>query len=235
MPVKKLPIYFFAFGLLLFGAPARAQLTMPSTTNNGLESQVRTYFADAPEMIAIAKCESGFRQFNNSGVPLAGGFAGNYIGVFQISRGHASDASAMGMDIYTTEGNLAYARYLYQKQGTFPWSGCLSVPAAVPPVVTASPPLAGGITPPKLTLNLKMGMAGPEIITLQQLLNAAGFTVAVSGPGSPGNETNKFGALTRQALLRFQCKKNIACSGNETSTGFGQAGPVTRAALLAPL
>lgn len=235
MSVKKLLIYFFICGALLVGAQARAQLTMPSTTNEGIMAQVNAYFPDAPEMIAIAKCESDFRQFDNSGVVLTGGSSGNYIGIFQISIGHVPAATALGFDIYTTEGNLAYAKYLYQKLGASPWSACVSIPSALQAAVTEPSSQTRVPTSAKLTLNLKMGMISPEIITLQHLLNAAGFSVAVSGPGSLGNETSKFGVLTRQALQRFQCKKNITCSGNESTTGYGRVGPITRIALLAQL
>src|SRR4051812_34005609 len=105
--------------------PALAQLTMPAIGSNaGIETTVQAYFANAPEMIVIAKCESGFRQYDNSGSPLRGG-GGRYIGIFQISEGHAATAQSLGLDMYTTDGNIAYAKYLYDKQGTAPWSGCI--------------------------------------------------------------------------------------------------------------
>lgn len=56
--------------------------------------------------------------------------------------------------------------------------------------------------------------------------------MAVDGPGSPNNETEKFGVLTREAVQKFQCAKGIACDGDESSTGYGYVGPRTRAALL---
>lgn len=239
MHTKKLLFYFLTFAGLLACLPARAQLTMPVNTNDGIQAQVNAYFADAPAMIAIAGCESGYRQFNSSGLPLLGGTSGNYIGVFQISMGHVPEALAMGWDVYTTEGNLAYAKYLYQKQGTWPWSGCVNAPAATAPAsiepvaAASSSPLSIAVFVGTLTLNLKTGMNDPEVAVLQHLLNAEGFTVATSGPGSPGNETTMFGALTRQAVQRFQCQKNITCSGNESTTGYGRVGPITRAALLA--
>ena len=72
-------------------------------------------------MIEIAKCESRFREFNSSGAPLNGG-SGNMIGVYQINaRVHKALAASLGMDINTTIGNLEYANYLYQKEGTVPW------------------------------------------------------------------------------------------------------------------
>jgi peptidoglycan hydrolase-like protein with peptidoglycan-binding domain len=75
-------------------------------------------------------------------------------------------------------------------------------------------------------------MIDPQVMYLQQLLNGAGYTIASSGPGSPGNETSKFGSLTRDSVRRFQCAKNIVCSGDEYSTGYGFVGNRTRTALL---
>jgi len=34
---------------------------------------------------------------------------------------HADTAKALGYDIYSIDGNVAYARYLYEKQGAKPW------------------------------------------------------------------------------------------------------------------
>ena len=35
---------------------------------------------------------------------------------------HSATAAKLGLDIYTIQGNVAYAQYLYQKEGTQPWS-----------------------------------------------------------------------------------------------------------------
>jgi len=188
------------------------------------EAAVRSYFVDVPAMISIAKCESGFRQYNTNGTPLRG--SGLYIGVFQIDEKiHAGAALGMGMDIYTLDGNLAYAKYLYSKAGTRPWAGCVtnSDSATITPTAPSSY---------VLTRNLKIGNTDSQVRIMQQLLNNAGFTVAKSGPGSPGNETNFFGSLTRAAVQRFQCAKSIVCEGNEATTGYGNVGPRTRAMLL---
>jgi peptidoglycan hydrolase-like protein with peptidoglycan-binding domain len=57
---------------------------------------------------------------------------------------------------------------------------------------------------------------------LQRFLNTNGFPVALSGPGSLNNETESFGTLTRQALIRFQ-------RANGISPAVGIFGPITRA------
>ena len=63
---------------------------------------------------------------------------------------------------------------------------------------------------------------GAEIKTLQQFLNAQGFLVARSGPGSPGDETTVFGLLTYNALLKYQAAHDLPATGyfGPTTRGF---------------
>src|SRR3989344_5636253 len=72
--------------------------------------------------------------------------------------------------------------------------------------------------------NLELGMTGADVKALQQWLNANGYRVASSGPGSPGNETSKFGGATRAALIKFQKAMGI-------TPAAGYFGPKTRAAV----
>jgi hypothetical protein len=209
-------------------------------TNDGVEARVRQYFADAPIMIEIARCESGFREFGPSGQPLNGG-SGGMIGIFQINAAvHSAYAKSLGLDIDTVEGNIGYARLLYAEDGTSPWLASISCwgsgsssSATTPenPAVSTT-----GVTPVDPTSvfasNLSLGTISPEVESLQIILNNAGFTVAASGPGSPGNDTTKFGSLTKDAVQRFQCAQKIVCSGDEYTTGYGFVGTRTRSALL---
>src|SRR3989344_257497 len=57
--------------------------------------------------------------------------------------------------------------------------------------------------------NLEFGMSGADVKGLQVYLNTHGYVVASSGPGSPGNETTKFGGATRAALIKFQKANGI--------------------------
>ena len=76
---------------------------------------------------------------------------------------------------------------------------------------------------------LEAGMTHPDIKRLQQVLNSDPDTrVAASGSGSPGNETEYFGALTEAAVKKFQVKHGIAGPGD---SGYGFVGPKTRAKL----
>jgi len=195
-------------------------------TNDGLESRVRAYFSDIPVMAAIAECESQFRQFDIGGQPLDGG-AGGMIGLYQINASvHADLAKSLGMDIDTVDGNLAYARKLYTEDGTDPWLDSFS---CWHPLMQA-PVAAGGKT--TLTQDLVLGTISPEVKALQVLLNGHGYVLAPDGPGSPGEETTKYGALTRVAVRKFQCDKMQLCSGDEVSNVYGLVGAQTRELLL---
>ena len=57
--------------------------------------------------------------------------------------------------------------------------------------------------------NLTVGSLGSEVKALQEFLNAHGYTVATSGAGSAGNETTRFGAATKAALIKYQKAKGI--------------------------
>jgi len=105
--------------------------------------------------------------------------------------------------------------------------GGVSLPVSSVPVVTTPPtPVTGSITS-----WFTLGTTNSQVKTLQQLLNAKGYTVATTGAGSKGKETNYFGPATFTALKRFQCATLQVCSGTPTTTGYGGTGPKTRAAL----
>lgn len=72
------------------------------------------------------------------------------------------------------------------------------------------------------TRDLELGASGEDVRALQAYLNTKGFTVAVTGAGSAGEETTLFGPATKAALMRFQEAKGIAPAA-------GYFGPVTRA------
>jgi hypothetical protein len=79
-------------------------------------------------MADVAFCESRFRQFNKNGEPLRGIANKADVGVMQINeKYHADTAVRLGINIYTLEGNMEYAKYLYDTKGTKPWvhsKGC---------------------------------------------------------------------------------------------------------------
>ena len=63
---------------------------------------------------------------------------------------------------------------------------------------------ASSTTAYQFTRNLSLHDSGEDVHAVQEYLNAQGFALAESGPGSPGNETEKFGTLTYTALVQFQ-------------------------------
>ena len=89
---------------------------------NETENYVRNYFKDIPIMIQVAKCESHFRQFDSDGGVHRGVVNSADVGVMQINeRYHLTRSEKSNLDIYTIEGNTAYARKLYNEKGTQPW------------------------------------------------------------------------------------------------------------------
>ena len=87
-----------------------------------VESLVRTYFKDIPIMVSIAKCESAFTHTLPDGSVVTGRVDSADTGVMQINlRYHEVRAKAMGYNLHNLQDNLAYARKLYEEQGTKPW------------------------------------------------------------------------------------------------------------------
>jgi len=122
-----------------------------------VENQVREFFADTPMMVEIARCESNFRQFTDAGNVLRG--AGGTIGIFQFKESiHSTAAFALGHDLETIDGNLAYARHLYNQSGTQPWISC------VPAVVPVPTPATDDVTELKIQLMTQL------VVLLQELL-----------------------------------------------------------------
>jgi hypothetical protein len=95
-----------------------------------IEDAVRAYFKNDPVMVNIARCESHFRQYDSGGNVLQnlntdknGKVVSRDIGVMQINdKVHLDKALNLDVDIYSLEGNMAYAKYLYELKGTQPWN-----------------------------------------------------------------------------------------------------------------
>jgi hypothetical protein len=88
-----------------------------------LESYVREYFKETPILAEIARCESRFRQVGKDGQVLRGESNKSDLGLLQVNEYyHGEKAVDLGFDLTTVNGNLAYAKYLYDKEGTKPWN-----------------------------------------------------------------------------------------------------------------
>lgn len=87
-----------------------------------IEDYVREYFEDTPVMAEIAWCESRFRHFGKKGDVIRGEINNKDLGVMQINLYyHGDTAEKLGIDLHTVEGNMAYAKYLFEREGTTPW------------------------------------------------------------------------------------------------------------------
>ena len=107
----------------MVGPGANPTLELATTTApKTIKEEVSDYFKDDPIMVKIAWCESRMRQFDSNGEAFRGAVDSDDTGVMQINTFfHQKKAKELDLDLETLEGNLAYAKHLYQKQGTRPW------------------------------------------------------------------------------------------------------------------
>ncbi len=83
----------------------------------------KKYGIYADTALKIAKCESGFNQFDENGEIVRGIVNSKDVGVFQINEGyHLNQSQALDMDIHTTKGNIEYALWLMKKEGIKHWN-----------------------------------------------------------------------------------------------------------------
>lgn len=103
----------------------KQELAQSIKTDNPItfEQYVREYFSDDPILAEIAKCESTFRQYSSTGEVIKGIVNKSDVGVMQINKYyHLDRAEKLGYDLHTIEGNMAYAKVLYDREGTKPWN-----------------------------------------------------------------------------------------------------------------
>ena len=72
--------------------------------------------------LRIAYCESHINQYNTDGNVLHGKKNPADVGIFQINKKwHLKQSLSLGLDIYTTDGNIEYAMQLMKKEGNKHW------------------------------------------------------------------------------------------------------------------
>lgn len=97
-------------------------------------------------------------------------------------------------------------------------------PVVLPPNSSVTPTMPTTPNQPDkfiFTKSLWTQIIDPDVKELQKYLNTHGYPVALSGAGSLGNETEKFGNLTRNTLIKFQIANHI-------TPAVGFFGPITR-------
>lgn len=115
-----------AYGYIEMESESQSEVAMTTQAieenSHDVEAVVRSYFEDIPIMAEVAGCESHFRHTNEDGSILRGKVNRADVGVMQINlRYHELQAEKMGYDLHDLYGNLAYARHLYDEEGTRPW------------------------------------------------------------------------------------------------------------------
>ena len=197
---------------------------------------VAQYFSDIPVMYAIAECESNFTQYNPSGTVLNGG-SGGMLGVFQINGSvHKSFAASLGDDITTLQGNMAYARYLYDESGTDPWVssepcwGTINAASAVAAILgTAASNVVSALVPD--VASASTSLSTPTVST--NATNAATTTISAPATTTPTtapiiNDTPKVVAtLTSNLKLGSTGSQVLALQKLLNSVGFkiAKSGP----------
>jgi len=100
-----------------------SEISETTTENLTTKEEVEEYFSDLPILAEVAFCESRNRQFGKNGKVLRGIENSQDVGVMQINeKYHLKTANKLGLNLHTLEGNMAYGRYLYEKEGTRPWN-----------------------------------------------------------------------------------------------------------------
>lgn len=107
-------------------------LLMPSVTVYEAEevyqpkqvTQLNSELTEANQIMkSIAFCESSNKHFREDGSVLTGIVDPRDTGRYQINTYyHQETAESMGLDIFKEEDNETYALWLYETQGTQPWS-----------------------------------------------------------------------------------------------------------------
>lgn len=116
----------------LFFATASTEVTYTAVEeapeHEIIKLEVKKQVELLPELVPICACESTGnkngvpRQFYDDGTLVVGKIDPDDRGACQINRRyHGAQATKMGLDIDTEEGNILYANWLYEQQGNTPW------------------------------------------------------------------------------------------------------------------
>lgn len=107
-------------GAIAFGSAALSTSTVTYAEGKTTVIEIKP---ETPIMDRIAECESSANQKNKHGQLLIHvNTNGTYdIGKYQINSIHEAEATKLGFDLSTNDGNEAYAKWLYANRGTGDW------------------------------------------------------------------------------------------------------------------
>ena len=113
--------------IIFFPASAISQTYIPqdipaiATSTSSTEGIISAILGSSSPMIDVIQCESHFHQFDALGGVLTSPTGD--VGIFQI---HVSSwgqtARKLGLDIYSTGGNIAMGIYIYKTAGISQWT-----------------------------------------------------------------------------------------------------------------
>lgn len=92
--------------------------------NWNVRQEVEKEFGKNHIMVFVAECESQMRQYDEKTGEVLNSYYGTPDkGVFQINLpSHEDTLIQMGLDYKKLSDNIKYARFLYDNEGTGPWS-----------------------------------------------------------------------------------------------------------------
>lgn len=128
-------VVFLMSSMYGIGGSTAVATALPTATNptektaqiilqdrKSVEKYLREQYAETPILVDVARCESEFRQFDTNGKLIRGRVNPLDVGVMQINeKFHSEKAQELGYDLHTIEGNVSYAKYLYEQEGAAPW------------------------------------------------------------------------------------------------------------------
>ena len=175
----------------------------------------------------------GTTQTCSTGSPFSG----------SVSMPGSRTIKAVGCD--TAGNSSAVSSFAYVIQSSSSSSGSGPSRMVTHPVTPATPTLPNVPANPLPNISaiihaspnavfmrmLNLGSNGEDVKNLQKFLNSNGFTVAMTGFGSVGQETTTFGPATRAAVIKFQLANGVIQTA--TDDGAGLVGPKTRAKINA--
>lgn len=229
MVVRLMRIALFSVAVLLLSGACILVPNRVDAFSSDLYTRVITFFfPETPEMLAIARCESGLRHVDALGNVLRGGLGGHMIGLFQLHETyHRAPARAQGYDINTLFGNVAYARELYRAQSLTPWNSSRECWLKEENVDTYAFASSTPVIQVTLAHTLRLGDRGDEVLSVQERLRLAGYTQELLTA-----KRGVFDIPTGIALMHFQCREGIACVRVGPFEGLGVTNSATREALM---